>query len=814
MNAPERTVPVATYRLQLHAGFGFDDAAALAPYLAALGVSHVYLSPVLAARPDSTHGYDVIDPTRVNPQLGGEAGFERFVDTLRAHGLGVVVDIVPNHMAVWPSNDLWQEVLARGRESEGAAFFDIDWDPPWEELRGKVLLPILTDHYGAMLADGRIAPIVKDGRLALRCGQLELPFDPATVADETVDTLDGDTQRLHRLLGRQHYLLTYWPAAGSMINYRRFFDINDLVGLRTERPEVFERIHRLPVDWIKRGVVQGLRVDHPDGLRDPKAYFDRLRAAAPDAWIIAEKILTGDERLPDDWPVDGTTGYDFMNVAGGLFVDPTAETALTEAYAEFTGETAPFDEVVRRAKRQVLDAKFGGELDCLVALLVRIAQDHPAYRDLTRRQLREALGELIACFPTYRTYVTDAAAPSAVDAARIHGAIGEAQAQRPRTDPLVWAYLAALLEKAIDDRRAVEVVLRFQQLTGPAAAKGVEDTALYRYARLTSLNEVGGDPGRFGVSVEAFHRFCLDRQRRWPASLLGGSTHDTKRSEDVRLRISALTEMTEPWIDAVRRWGALDRPARPSRNDEYLLYQTLVGAFPLDRERLTGYAVKAAREAKVHTRWTDTNEAYEGALSDFVAALLADAAFLDDLRALVDRLRPAARVHSLAQTLLKCTCPGVPDVYQGGELWLHSLVDPDNRRPVDFDLRRRLSAEASPAEAMARMDTGLPKLVVVRTALGVRRRFPDAFGADGAYEPLAVEGPAADHVVAFARGGVTVTIVPRLTLRLGGAWDDTCVRLPAGRYRSAFDGREIAGGAARVADVLGRFPVGLLVKEG
>jgi len=809
VNADDRTGPVATYRLQLHAGFGFDDAAATADYLAALGVSHVYLSPVFAARPGSTHGYDVLDHTRVNLELGGPAGFERLVDACHAHGLGVVVDIVPNHMAVWPVNDLWRDVLAHGRRSKWATFFDIDWDPPWDELKGKILLPILTDHYGAMLADGRIAPVDRDGRIALRAGDLELPLDPATTAGESVEALAADRQRLHRLLGRQHYLLTYWPAAAAMINYRRFFDINDLVGLRPERPEVFGRVHGLVLDWIDRGAVQGLRVDHPDGLRDPAGYFRRLRAAAPAAWIVAEKILTGDERLPADWPADGTTGYDFMNAAGGLFVDPAAEAAMTDLYAELTGETDAFADVVRRAKHHVLDALFGGELDRLVAMLVQLAQDRPTYRDLTRRTLREAVTELIACWPTYRSYITDdPATPSADDAARIHRALDEAQARAAAVDPLAWAYLAALLTKAAGDGEAVECVMRFQQFTGPAAAKGVEDTAGYRYGRLASLNEVGGDPGRFGVSVEAFHRFCLDRQRHWPASLLATSTHDTKRSEDVRLRISALTELPDAWADAVRRWAAAGREVRPGRTDEYLLYQTLIGAWPIEAERLTAYAVKAAREAKVHTCWTDPSDAYEQALERFIAALLADADFLDRLQGLVRRLLPAARVHSLAQTLLKCTCPGVPDIYQGGELWLHTLVDPDNRREVDFDLRRRLLAAGA-----ADRETGAAKLAVVRTALQVRRRLGEAFGPRGAYEPLETRGDAADHVVAFVRGGRAVTVVPRLVLTLDGRWGDTAVRLPGGPWRDAFGAGELAGGWTRVADLLGRLDVGLWVKD-
>ncbi|NLF31015.1 MAG: malto-oligosyltrehalose synthase [Planctomycetes bacterium] len=807
MNASAMSQPVATYRLQLQAGFGFDDAAAVAGYLAALGVSHVYLSPVLAARPGSTHGYDVIDPTRVSPELGGEAGFRRMVGVFREHGLGVVLDIVPNHMAVWPANHLWLDVLARGRDSRWAGFFDIDWDPPWEELRGKVLLPILGDHYGAMLADGRIAPVLKDGRLVLRCGELELPLSGAEATAETVEALARDPQRLHRLLGEQHYLLAYWPAAASMINYRRFFDITHLVGLCVERPEVFQHIHQLPLAWIAEGLVQGLRVDHPDGLRDPKAYFDHLRSAAPEAWIVAEKILTGQERLPA-WAVDGTTGYDFANAVGGLFIDPCAERPLTDFYAEFTGATDGFADVARRGKREMLDALFGGDLDRLVERLVRIAQRRPAWRDLTRRQLRGALRELAACLPTYRTYVDDGpAGPLAADAARIGRAVAEARGDGD--DPLVWDYLAAVLSKRVDDPEAMEVVARFQQLTGAAAAKGVEDTALYRYLRLASLNEVGGDPGRFGVPVEAFHRFCLDRQCRWPSSLLGTSTHDTKRSEDVRLRISALTEMPDAWIDAVRRWGGVGRGVRPGRNDEYLLYQTLIGAWPLERERLDAYAVKAAREAKVHTSWTSPSEAYEDALKGFIAALLADAAFLDDLKRLVDRLAPAARIHSLAQTLLKCTCPGVPDFYQGSELWTNSLVDPDNRRPVDFDARRRLLAEAPPA-----MDTAAPKLRVIHTALRVRRGCPEAFGPQGRYEPLQTEGAAADHLVAFARGDRVVTVVPRLVLHLDGCWGGTAFRLPAGRYRDAFTDRVFQGGWVRVRDVFGTLCAGLLVKEG
>jgi (1->4)-alpha-D-glucan 1-alpha-D-glucosylmutase len=814
--------PLATYRLQLTPWFGFDAAASVADYLGALGVSHLYASPYLQAAPGSGHGYDVVDPGRPNEELGGEEGHRRLCAALAARGLGQVLDIVPNHMAAVPQNRWWWDVLERGRASAYAGHFDIDWDPPEPRLTGRVLAAILGDQYGRVLEAGELRVDREGERPVIRYHDHSLPLAPESLGDVDLDVLAGDPDALDALLARQHYRVAFWRTALQDLNYRRFFDITTMIALRPERPEVFLDTHRRVLEWVAVGVLDGLRVDHPDGLRDPAGYLRRLAEGAGGRWIVVEKILEPGERLPDDWPVAGTTGYDFLTRVDGLFVDPAGEAPLTDLYVELTGEEPDYAALVAVRKRRALEEQLGADLNRLAAVFTAVCERHRRHRDHTRPELREAVREAMVALPVYRTYVVpEEGRVAPVDEAHVGEAIAAASARRPDlADALGFLGELLLLRVPGAGQAEADLVALFQQLSGPAMAKGVEDSAFYAYNRLLSLNEVGGDPGRFGLSLGAFHAACAEAQERWPTAMLASSTHDTKRSEDVRARISLLSEIPEAWGAAARRWMArnegLRRDGMPDRNMEYVLYQTLVGAWPLSRERALAYMEKAAREAKSHTSWLDPDPAYEAALAAFVGALLDDEDFAAELRAFVEPLVAPGRVSSLAVTAIRLTAPGVPDVYQGTELWDLSLVDPDNRRPVDFDLRRRLLDELgglTPEEVLERADEGLPKLLVVQRALALRARRPEAFGPGGRYAPLPAAGERADRVVAFARGGEAVTIAPRLVLGLRGGWGDARVELPDGRWRDVLTGEEAEGGEREVALLLARFPVALLERR-
>jgi (1->4)-alpha-D-glucan 1-alpha-D-glucosylmutase len=884
---PPAEAPRATYRLQLHAGFDFDAAAAVADYLAGLGVSHVYCSPYLQAAPGSTHGYDVVNPRQVNHELGGAVAHQRFSRTLGELRLGQVLDIVPNHMAIGGAeNPWWTDVLENGPASRYARYFDVDWDPAGSPLTDKVLLPVLGDHYGRVLEAGELTVEREGGGFYARYHERRFPLSPPTLepvlskagfdtdsdelvfiagamarlppssatdresvvrrhrdkevlkiqlarllsergevtaaVDAELAALNRELDRLHALLDAQNYRLAYWRMAGQELGYRRFFDIATLIGLRTEDERVFRDTHELVLGWLRDGVVDGVRVDHPDGLRDPRTYFARLRAASPKAWIVAEKILALDERLPADWPVDGTTGYDFMNRVGGLFVDPAGEEPLTRLYQEFTGRRESFAELAYRNKQRVLRELLAAELTRLTELAVRVVQSHRRHRDYTRHLLGQGLAELICCLPVYRTYVRPAeGVVSEADVLNVEAAVGEARRRRGEElgDDLLEFLRDLLLDRRPSELEA-ELIARFQQLSGAVMAKGVEDTTFYEYNRLLSLNEVGGEPGHFGSSVEDFHAACTRTQSEWPRTMISTATHDHKRGEDVRIRISALSEVPREWQAAVEAWASLNATKRtgrwPERNMEYFVYQTLVGTWPIDAERLGAYVQKAAREAKAHTSWTDQDQRYERALGRFVQRCLADEQFTASVDAFVGRLLPGTRVSSLAQTLLKLTAPGVPDIYQGTELWDLSLVDPDNRRPVDYALRRSLLERArsmSAQQVLAEMDSGLPKLWLIQRVLALRGRRPELFGAAGAYQPLTAEGEMADHVVAFARGGEAVVVAPRLVQRLATGWGATRLRLPPGRWRDELGGQVHDGGLLAVAELLSRFPVALLLPE-
>ena len=866
-------VPRATYRLQLHAGFTLDDAAEVVPYLARLGISHVYSSPIHQAARGSTHGYDVVDHDRVNRDLGGEAAFERLVAALHEHDMGLVLDIVPNHMAVSEENRWWWDLLENGRASRYAGFFDVDWDPPESRLRDVILLPVLPDHYGRVLESGAIG-VARDAsrivvthadqrfsvdprslgplltaaagdarsdalaavgrelgalppstsrdakevtrrqrdsvRLTARLGELLASGEVAAAVDAELSRLARDVERLDAFLDDQNYRLAFWRAAARDLGYRRFFDIDELIGLRMEHPDVFAATHRLVLEWVDRGMVDGLRIDHPDGLRDPAAYFARLREAAPHAWIVVEKILAADEKLPSDWPVDGTTGYGFANRCTGLMIDAGAEPALDELWASVADVGPAWETVEERARSEVLTSVLGSDLNRLTDLFVSACEANRRYRDFTRHELHEALREVATRLPVYRTYITPEGASQA-DARLIDETVGAAAAARPDLDPELFEFLGWILRLEVDGTAATELGVRFQQLTPAAVAKGVEDTAFYRHHRLVALNEVGGDPGRFGCSVAAFHESLRAAGRDWPAAMLGISTHDTKRSADMRARLALLSQDADAWRELVGRLKIASEsyragPSSPTDADAYLFFQTVVGAWPIDADRAAAYMEKATHEAKLHTSWTDPNAAYDAAVDAFVRGSLGDPKFVTAVERHVGMIDDAWKRTALAQLALQLTAPGVPDIYQGNELWDLSLVDPDNRRPVDFALRTRMLEEVerlSAEEAWQRRDTGAPKLWLIHRLFERRGRVEP-----GDYAALRATGALADAVVAFTYAG-RVTVVPRLAVRVErDGWGDTAVDLPDGEWKN-LDGCCYSA-AARISDILDGFPVAVM----
>ena len=919
---------MATYRVQLQAGFDFDAAAAIAPYLAELGVSHLYLSPILQAAPGSTHGYDVVDPTRVNRELGGEDGYARLGDALGRAGLGQLLDVVPNHMAITgPENRWWWDVLAMGRSSRYAGYFDVDWESPEAHLRDTVLLAVLGDHYGRELEAGHLVLEREGEAFSIRYFDHAYPIDPASLAPlladaaahidsedarvelerlagtaervlavgadpgaqserrdqvaevvtrlaelvserpEVAGAIDAEASRwnadpdlLDSLLDAQHYRLAWWRSAGENLDYRRFFDITDLAAIRAEQPEVFADSHRLVLGWLAAGVVDGLRIDHVDGLLDPRRYLQRLGEATPGAWVVVEKILEGDEGLPADWPVAGTTGYDWLNRVGDVLTRAEGWEQLIGAYAEWTGVTERLEEVVHAAKLEVLDGPLASDLSRLVARLAAVCERHRRHRDHTRRDLRDALVEIAASFSVYRTYVaaptvapSDAQgdeapgearlAASGSDVSVVEAAVITAGMRRGDLDPDLLGLVRDVLLGRLAGPTETEVALRFQQLTGPVMAKAIEDTAFYRWLPLVGRNEVGGDPGRLDDSVETFHRVSAGALESHPLGLLALSTHDTKRSEDVRARLSVLAEIPDEWASAVERWwaawsdveGGRPAPLPPDRNTAWLIAQTVVGAWPLEGDRLAGYVEKATREAKQHTSWTQPDPVYDEAVATFARAAVEDGPPLEVLAEVIRTVTGPGRAVALSQKLLTMVGPGVPDLYQGSELWDLSLVDPDNRRPVDYDLRRRLlaslrsdvgatcdDAAGDPGRARALEawaagdDVGVVKLWVVRQSLALRAAHPEWFagGTADRWEPVVASGPAADHVVAVRRGAA-VAVVTRWPLTLGrcGGWVDTVVELPPGCYTDHLGGGSWEGPVPAGA-LLERLPVALLAPAG
>jgi (1->4)-alpha-D-glucan 1-alpha-D-glucosylmutase len=874
-----------TYRLQLKQGFGFPEAAEIADYLDALGISHVYCSPYLQAAPGSTHGYDVLDHQNVNAELGGTLGHETFSATLGKNHLGQVLDIVPNHMSIAHSaNRWWWDVLENGPSSQYADYFDVDWEASEAKLHNLVSLPILGGHYGDLLESGEISIHRDGGSFEVHYADRAFPLAPrsldvilsaaadkvgsdliafaadvagdlplANLADytnasrrhrdkeilrrilerdfrdspegaEAVDAVLADINaspdKLDELLSRQNFRLAHWRTAKQDLGYRRFFDVNSLVGLRMENARVFRDTHALIFHWVRNGVLDGLRIDHPDGLRDPQQYFKRLATAAPNAWIVAEKILTPEESLPENWPVAGTTGYDFLNRVLGIFIDPEGEAPLTEFYAEFTGESTDYPALAHEKKHLVMRDLFASDMNRLTAQLADICESHRRYRDYTRRDVNSMLREVVACLPVYRTYIqAETGEVSDTDRKIVTESIEAAKEQRPDLEASLFDFFKSILLLETRGELESELVMRFQQSTGPVMAKGMEDTLFYCFNRFVALNEVGSEPSRFGLAPEEFHRSNQKMLAHEPHTMLATATHDTKRGEDMRARLAVLSEMPQRWAGIVREWSAANEKHRtqfqPDRNTEYFYYQTLVGAWPVSVERMQQYMEKAMREAKQRTSWLAPDEDFEKALRRFIETTLNDADFLKKIEEVVAEIIEPGRITSLSQTLIKLTSPGVPDIYQGCELWDLSLVDPDNRRPVDYELRRQLLNELeglSPEQILKRGDDALPKLWVVRQTLSLRRKHHEWFDA-AAYRPLSATGKKAKHVIAFARGENAITVAPRLVLGLAGDWADTAIILPDGPWRDVLTGDSVRGGKTKLADLLKRFPVALLAKE-
>jgi malto-oligosyltrehalose synthase len=806
--------PGSTYRLQLTPEFGFAAAADTADYLADLGVTHAYLSPVLEAVPGSQHGYDVTDHARIRAELGGEEGFRALAKRLHARGLGIILDIVPNHMAV-PADvslnrQLWS-VLRDGRDSPHATWFDIDW----AAQEDRMLLPFLGGPLESCLDDLWVEPGGgPDGEPVLRYFDHVLPLRPGT---ERLPVLG--------LVEAQHYRLTWWRDAATELNWRRFFDITTLIGVRVEDQAVFDATHEVIVGLVGEGLVDGLRVDHPDGLADPRGYLQRLAEATGGAWVVVEKILAADETLPSDWACAGTTGYDALRVVDGLFLDPAGGGPLIAEYVRFchdSGDDSParqFADVATPAKREIASGSLAAEVTRLTRLLCSLSPD------TTADDARMALTETLAAFPVYRAYVQLGELPAKAAEAAVGEAVGVARRRLPwRLRGLAADLGAAALgtHRPVSGAagRAGEFAVRFQQTTGPVLAKGVEDTAGYRWSRLVSLNEVGCDPDRFGVAPSGFHAVARRLAADWPATMTTLSTHDTKREEDVRARIAVLAEMPQEWGTQVRSWRATCPAIDP--DTEYLLWQTVVGAWPISGERLAGYLTKAIREAKRRTSWVSPDQEYEAAVLGLAARALDDPRVAGSIASFVARIAGDAAVNSLGAKLVQLTMPGIPDVYQGCEVAGLSLVDPDNRREVSFARTRsaltRLdaSADASPPSDLATSDLdsfSRAKLLVTSRALRLRRARPEWFA--GGYEPLAASGPAAGHAVAFQRGGQAITVVTRLpvSLRRRGGWQDTALPLPGGSWVDLLTGTVHRGRVIPMTELTSRLPVALLVPE-
>jgi (1->4)-alpha-D-glucan 1-alpha-D-glucosylmutase len=915
-------LPASSYRVQLNHRFTFLDATAIIDYLDELGITDLYVSPFLTARPGSLHGYDITNHSRLNPEIGAREDFNRLSDTLHEHRMGLIADVVPNHMCIdHASNAWWWDVLEHGPSSPYAHYFDIDWRPPKEDLSGKVLLPILGDQYGRVLEDQQIQVrytrcgfqvTVYDKVLPIAAKSWPVILQPALLAleqrlgedhphalelesiltaishlpprDETAEprirerqreteiirrrlaalmdaseevrlALDASRRdlngvkgqprsfdRLEELLAQQAYRLSYWRVAADEINYRRFFDINELAAIRVEDRDVFRAVHGLWFELVHEGRIDGLRIDHPDGLLDPACYFRRLRKECQTGerpfYVVAEKIVAPNEELRAQWEIEGTVGYEFLNDLNGLFVDRGKRRAFQRLYASFTGWSQPYEDLIYQSKKLILETAMSSELNVLSGKLDRISEQHRWSRDFTLESLRAALRETIACFPIYRTYITaDATRPDPEDERHIRQAITRAKRRNLSTSGSIFDFIQSVLlledPDGLDDAQRAErrlFVMRLQQFTGPVMAKGLEDTAFYRSFALASLNEVGGDPERFGVAPAVFHAHNQLALELWPHAMRATGTHDTKRGEDVRARLNVLSEIPGEWYQAIQHWRTLTRGYRsnhaPTPGEEYLFYQTLVGIWDECSDlagRLVCYMQKALREAKIHSSWIVPNTPHEEAVERFIRGAMADPAFRAAVKAFVDRIVYAGMCNGLSQVLLKIASPGVPDFYQGSEIWDLRLVDPDNRQPVDFERRRCLLNRARttpPTELMRAPADGAIKLLITGRALAFRRTNPDLF-SEGSYLPLRATGDRQNHVVTFARIGgrrAAIAVAGRFFMGIReGAWARGALKLRRELgfrvWRDVFTRRTIEVQAKRslqLADVFRELPVALL----
>ncbi len=973
-------IPTATYRVQLHKDFTFNQAREIVPYLAALGISDLYTSPFFQASPGSTHGYDIVDHNHLNPEVGTPEDFAALVAELKKHGMGLLTDFVPNHMGIGVvTNQWWMDVLENGPSSLAAPCFDIDWHPLKRELENKVLLPILGDQYGRVLERGELTLEFEHGAFFLRYFENRLPINPRSynqVLQRVLEELKGPdapvmldlgtanlpdhvrafvrlqsimTQlenmpartitdpaqiverarekevakerlrelcaeraevtaavtrvlnafqgqpgeprsfdRLDQLVEAQSYRLSYWRVAAEEINYRRFFDINQLAAIRVELPAVFDAVHKFLFSLIADEKVTGLRIDHPDGLYDPRRYFAEVqehcarvrRQTLPDdgrgIYLLAEKILSGDEQLREDWPIHGTTGYDFTTHVTQLLVNSEAEQSFSETYQRFIGRNVHFPTLTYEKKRLVMRLSLANDVNVLASIVNRLSERNRLYRDFTLNALTTAVREVIACFPVYRTYLEHGHAPQAEDRAVVNRAVALAKRQNPGIEASIFDFLRDILlfrfPADLDAEGIKEhehFVMKFQQTTGPIMAKGLEDTAFYIFNRLAALNEVGGEPEHFGITPAEFHATCTHNARRWPHTMLATSTHDTKRAEDTRARVLALSEMPDAWRESLRTWSKLNAAHKatiegetaqaPDPNEEYLLYQILLGTWPVGAKgkdpaptsdavtthslfgvlsgqehaeyiaRIQDYMTKAIKEAKVNSSWVQPNEAWDEGVRKFIAALLrrGDNPFVEAFEPLAETVARLGAMNSLAQTVLKLTVPGVPDIYQGCDTWDFSLVDPDNRRPVDYAQRREALdalAGSPPGDLLAHWPDGRVKLFVTRTLLRYRREHAELF-AQGSYRTLKVAGRHAESVVAFEReheDRSVVVIVPRVTSRLGAgfpvgaSWENTTVTLAAENpapLHELFTGRTVSPnerGVVALADMLADFPLAVL----
>ena len=947
MKAEHPRIPVCTYRLQFNRWFTFAQAREIVPYLHALGVSDVYASPYFQASPESMHGYDITDHNQLNAAIGSREEYDAWIAELHGHGMGQVLDFVPNHMGVMQSgNKWWMDVLENGPSSMYAPYFDIDWQPLKSDLRDKVLLPILTDQYGRVLERGEFQVRFEEGAFYLAYRNQKLPIapgtyryilelalenladykdedfyaefqsiltaleylprrtetDPEKIAERTrekeivkrrlerrcqeapqvqraiekalaqINGRPGDPRsfdKLDELLNAQSYRLAFWRVAAEEINYRRFFDVNELAAIRMELPEVFEAAHQLVLDLVRTGAVTGLRIDHPDGLYLPKEYLETLQHRSARAlglllpkdgraiYMIVEKILTSAEKLRSDWPVHGTTGYDFANQLAGVLVDTSAEAAITRTFHRFIGHTMHSGHLVYAKKRLVTRIALANEVEVLGTMLDRLSEKNRWYRDFTFEALARAVRETIACFPVYRTYLAPGQPVSEEDRQVIERAIAAAKRRNPAIEESIFNFLRDILlfrfPENLDTQSREEhmhFVLKFQQCTGLIMAKGLEDTVFYIYNRLAALNEVGGEPQQFGLSVDAFHQRNFDRHRNWSATLLATSTHDTKRSQDVRARMVAISEIPDVWRRSLAKWRTANRRWKktvneaeaPDSNEEYLLYQTLLGTWPVGNdgvpeqkvggeyiERIQAYMTKALNEAKLNTSWIQPNEEWLAATRDFVARILDPTPknkFLPIFLPVAETIGRLGAINSLAQTLLKLTSPGVPDIYQGNEIWDFSLVDPDNRRPVDYKVRAEMLSclsTKSPEDLLRNWPDGRIKMFLTQQTLRFRNEHVDLFRS-GNYLPLPATGAFADCCIAFARqlnGQWIIAVAPRLSSRvgfppIGGRWKDTAVELPENlsleRVREMFTGRDlqIQNRQIRLAEVMSMLPFAMV----